>query len=187
MFSRFRQRRRIKTLRPTPIGKLGDAGETAVKAKVRQAGALLKSPLTGRSCVFYSVDLSEWQNGTKTPFLHTTSFAPFYLEDDTGRILVDPSNKVDCELRRKRKEGHSSDYPSEMRGLVLRNELGMLDEYGELRSLSFREFIVVPGDTITALGILRYVIDPEGTGSYREPPRERVLGGDSTHRLLLGH
>lgn len=50
---------------------------------------LLKSP-GGSDCVWWSRRLTAKQDG-KTVIQHTTSSQPFYLEDPTGRCLVDPA------------------------------------------------------------------------------------------------
>ncbi len=112
--------------------------------------------------------------------------APFYVDDTTGKITMDPT-KVEVFLPETLVHGHSSDYLSEHRTLLKRHGFTMVDDYGELRSLSFRETIIAPGDTITALGAVRFEVDPGGAATYREQPRKRVLGSDATHALLLSY
>ena len=175
---------RLRAQRSRALGDLSEKGRAKIKGHVRPGNQLLKAPLTGRDCVFYALDVAEWFNGTKTPLIEEVSKAQFYLDDTTGSIAADPS-EVDFVLQSRLVRGHSSDYLGVHRALLKRHGYGMLDEYGELRSLSFHERIIAPGDEITALGSIRYESDPQGAAGYREQPRKRILGADSKHALLL--
>lgn len=177
---------RLKAQRSRALGDLREAGRAKVTGKVSPGTRLLKAPLTGRECVFYSLDVSEWQNGSKTPLLSETSTSAFYVDDSTGTIAMDPA-QADVYLPATMVHGHSSDYLGQHRTLLKRHDYGMVDEYGELRSLAFRETIIAPGDRITALGTVRYEVDPVGTASYREQPQKRVLGADAKQPLLLSY
>jgi hypothetical protein len=177
---------RLKAHPSCALRNLGDNGRAKITGQVRPGSRLLQAPLTGRPCVFYSLDVSEWFNGSKTPLLEEASKAIFFVDDSTGKIAIDPV-KVEVYLPATLMHGHSSDYLSEHRTLLKRHGFGMLDEYGELRSLTFRETIVAPGHTITALGSVRYESDPTGSASYREQARIRVLGSDAKQPLLLSY
>ena len=176
---------RLNALRRLAIGDLSNQGRVRVRGKAKPGGALLKAPISGRKCVFYAVEIEEWFNGSKTPLFTKTSTAPFHIEDDTGEILLNPDSRVDIDLRKRMERGHSSECPAQVRSLLKRQGYGMVDEYGELRSLNFHEFIVLPDDAITALGTVGHIIDSDGVVSYREPPSQRVLAADSEHALLL--
>ena len=175
---------RLNSQRTCALGELGESGRAKIKAQVHPGGRLLKAPLTGRECVFYDLDVAEWLNGTKTPLLEESSTELFYVDDGTGKVAVDPS-RVEISLPSSLVRGHSSEYPEAHRALLKRHGYGMVDWYGELRSLAFRERVVAPGDTITALGSIRYESDPHGSAGYREQPRKRILGADAKHALLL--
>lgn len=184
MFAEFRHRLRLKSQRHCSLGELGERGRAKVTGHVRPGTKLLKAPLTGRECVFYALDVAEWLNGTKTPLIEEASTALFHVDDTTGNIAMDPS-RVDLVLPSSLVRGHSSDYLAAHRALLKRHGYGMLDEFGELRSLTFHERIIAPGDKITALGSIRYESDPQGSAGYREQPRKHVLGADAKHALLL--
>ena len=52
------------------------------------------SPVTRTSCFFYKVDIEKWQGGRDAPpgWRHVKTDADgikFYLEDSTGKVLVD--------------------------------------------------------------------------------------------------
>lgn len=175
---------RLNAQRNTALGDLGERGHAKVRAVVKPGTTLLKGPLTGRDCVFYFLDIAEWQNGTKTPLLEEASSATFRMDDSTGSVMVDPS-EAQLHIRSRLLRGHSSGYFVQHRDLLRRHGLGMLDEFGELRSLTFRETVIAPGDEITALGVIRFEADPHGVASYREQPTKRVLGGEKRHPLLL--
>lgn len=185
MFLGLHNHLRLKAQRFVALGDLDQRGRAKVKAEVKPGTALVKSPITGRDCVFYSLDVAEWQNGTKTPLIKETSSSSFRMEDTTGSVTVNP-RQAELLLRKRLIRGHSSDYLGQHRALLLRHRLGMLDEYGELRSLTFRETVVAPGDTIIALGEIRMEADPRGVASsYRDQPMGPVLGSGARFALLL--
>lgn len=184
MFAGIRHRFRLNAKATSELGNLGPTGRAKVVGKAAPGKQLLIAPVTGRSCVFYSVEIGEWFNGTKTPLLDEASTEVFRIEDATGHALVDPS-LVQSILKKRRARGHSSEALAEHRILLKRNGLTMLDEYGELRSLAYSETIIAPDDTICVLGAVSQRSDPNGAASYREQPRQTVLGADGDTPLLL--
>ncbi|MCP4445826.1 MAG: hypothetical protein GY811_10855 [Myxococcales bacterium] len=184
MFAGLRLRLRHRAKATSELGNLPQRGLVKVVGKVRAGKTLLKAPITGRSCVFYCVDIGEWSNGSKTPLLSEQSKERFHIEDDTGSVLIDPE-AAQHQLRSHRERGHSSESLNAHRALLKRHDFTMVDEYGELRSLAYQEYIIPPGASISALGAARRQADPMGTASYREMPQQTVIGGDSTEPLLL--
>lgn len=54
-------------------------------------GAPLRAPLTDRPCVGYELRISEHRNDETIELVHEVRWAPFLLDDGTGRALIDPS------------------------------------------------------------------------------------------------
>lgn len=184
MLSAIRHRFRLNAKPACQLGSLKVRGRAKVIGSVTPSAQLLRAPITGRSCVFYWLWLEEWFNGSKTPLLEEQSSELFRIEDATGSALVDPA-RVELNLRGGTQRGHSSEHLEAHRAVLARHGFGMVDEYGELRSMAFREIIVSPGARLCALGSIRQEADPAGTASYREQPTRFVLGSDAEFKLLL--
>lgn len=184
MLAAIRHRFRLNAKPPCPLGSLKLRGRAKVVGTVGPGEHLLSAPITGRSCVFYWLWIEEWFNGGKTPLLNEHSKELFRIADATGSAFIDPA-QVELNVRGGMQRGHSSEYLDAHRSLLKRHGLGMVDDYGELRSMSFREIIVSPGQGLCALGSIRQEADPTGTASYREQPTRLVLGSDAKFKLLL--
>ncbi len=161
MFASLRQRMRVGTRAANEIASLAPATEVKIVGKVGESATQLSAPITGRNCAFYSVRIGEWFNGAKTPLLEEKSAPAFPLTDASGTTQIVPS-AAEAFLRQHRKRGHSSDTRSEHRSLLARDGYGMTDEYGELRSLAYEEFVVLPGDTICVIGTATATTDSAG-------------------------
>lgn len=184
MFARLRNRLRLGSRAATEIGGLPADGRVKVVGKAVPGKQLLTAPITGRSCVFYRVDIGEWFNGTKTPLLSEQSDSTFFVTDATGRALVDPEN-AEILLRRYRETGHSSTFLEEHRALLARHGYTMLDDYGELRSLAFEEYLIPPDAMICVLGRAGRRADPTGSAGYRQQPQQCAIQADSEGFVLL--
>lgn len=91
---------RYRLGRPTPIGDLTpDSGRVVVSGVARRADDVVDAPLSGASCLAYSWRVTELrtQRGLDGSFdtygqggESGRGAVPFLVEDDTGRVLVDP-------------------------------------------------------------------------------------------------
>jgi len=185
MLAGILHRLRLGRLPATSLSSSREKDLVKVRGQAMVGEELLRAPLTGRFCVFYAVEVSEWFNGNKTPLLQASSEARFRLEDQDGNVLVDPRS-ADLYLPTRRVVGHSSECLSQIRALLKSHNLGMLDHYGELRSLAFRESIIAAKDTITVLGTVRLEAHPKGSAGYRDQPQAKILGSRPGQMILLG-
>lgn len=94
-FRGFRFLRRYQTLADTPRTPIRGAAMGFVEVSGAARGnETVASPVTGTPCFFYRVKLDRWRQGSRGGG-HWAAFATdgdgvrFYLEDETGRILVD--------------------------------------------------------------------------------------------------
>ena len=119
-FNGFKSLVRKRLLENIPRSKIGSLalGLVEIAGVARPGESILKAPVSGLDCVFYKD-----QNTLKDGVVKTVySDSPFYLEDSTGKILIDP-NKAE---------------------LLLGNP-----SYSENESL---EWFIEPGDQINILG-----------------------------------
>jgi len=188
MFTGLRHRLRLRAIPESQVSGLspGRRGKVVGKAALATPGSTaLKAPITGRSCVFYLLDIDEWQNGRRSPLLREQSTASFRIEDRVGSAIVEPTH-AQAVLKSGLRRGHNSDFPKEHKALLSQHDLTMLDELGELRSLTFRETIIAPGDAICVLGHVEQRSDPSGAPSYSERPVALILRSQDNVPLLLG-
>lgn len=165
MFGALRQRVQVGGKATSRVADLAVRQDAKLVGLAQPGTALLTAPITGRSCVFYSVTIGEWFNGTKTPLLRETSSAAFRLADTSAAIFVAPlGSEVEVYLRDSRKRGHSSECLDEHRALLARQGFGMLDDYGERRSLAYEEVIVAPNDKICVLGAAEAISESGPSG-----------------------
>ncbi len=171
MLAAFRKRMRLGARAAAPIAGLCPGDRAKVMGRAIPGSALVTAPITGRSCVFYSVQIGEWFNGTKTPLLSEQSSEPFRLADDSGSLYV-AAEGSEIFLHERRMRGHSGESLAEHRTLLARHGYTMLDDYGELRSLAYEEYVILPDDRICVLGEAEASLgDAEG---YRDSHQVRV-------------
>lgn len=164
-------------IKPQPTQGLGDlqlSDEATIRARVALVSNPVLAPITKRPCAFYHLELFEWVNGHKKPFLSESSSSHFVLEDDVTSVMA-LGSAASTHLKTNRDRGHSSDCLPEIRALSRRHGFSMVDEYGELRSLAYDETLVLPGESILAAGNVSSEVDPGGAASYREQPSRLVF------------
>jgi len=176
---------RLRAKATSELGSLDSIGGVKIVGNAQPGTQLLTAPISGRSCVFYSVAIGEWFNGSKTPLLTESSSAMFRIEDGTGEALVNPA-RAQSALKASRKRGHSSERLSEHRALLKRHGYTMLDDYRELRSLAYSETIIAPNDRICIMGaVIRLGSNLNDGAPFREQPQQAVLGSNAEFPLFL--
>ncbi|MEM5869618.1 MAG: GIDE domain-containing protein [Candidatus Aenigmatarchaeota archaeon] len=118
---------------------------------------ILKSPLTQTECVYYkylieelkkSEESSKWviikvgENGTY-----------FYLQDETGSVLVDPKwAEIDLVATFTFESGPGKDPPESVKSFLEANNIRSKDFFGMNKTMRFREFCIRPGDKLYIIG-----------------------------------
>jgi E3 Ubiquitin ligase len=80
----------------TPLSRIHSASIGLVEVTGTPVGPhVLKAPVTGDPCYYYNVRAFQWVETSNNKHqwkrvLDETLFVPFFLEDTTGRVLVDP-------------------------------------------------------------------------------------------------
>jgi len=93
-FSGFRMLRYKRMILDTPLSKIHSASIGLVEIMGNPTGPkTLASPVTGAPCFYYRVQAWQWQESGKNhewkQVLDESSYLPFFLEDSTGRVLID--------------------------------------------------------------------------------------------------
>jgi len=135
-------------------------GLVEVKGKARQFQDLLTSDFARATCVFYHYKVEEYRNSGRSGHWVTlaeySSPQCFYLEDETGKVLVDPARaEFHVHPDRRYSSGlggkDKADFFTalEALGIEAKNFIGFE------KSLRCEEAYIVPGDDLYVLGTAR--------------------------------
>lgn len=92
----FREYRKASLIRNTPTSRIRSMamGLVEVAGTVAQGSNTIESPFTGADCVFYKYQVEEYRRSGKHSRWVTidtgTNGTSFYVDDGTGKVLVDP-------------------------------------------------------------------------------------------------
>jgi hypothetical protein len=148
----FRLLQRKRWIEDTPVSKIAGAAIGPVKIAGRAAGPYtLLSPLSEVDCYYYRAVAWNGQDA-KTEELSSrateTLFTPLFVEDETGRLLIDPRG-AQLEL--------PALYDGRISGSSMtEGERHFLDRHGLSTegSTTVCEYVIQPGDSLLALGTL---------------------------------
>jgi len=96
-FLGFRWLKRKRLIEGTPTSKVRSLamGLAEVNGKVVKGAEILKGPLSQKDCVYYKYTVEEYRRSGKNSHWVTIEQVEkgvhFFLEDDTGAVLVDPA------------------------------------------------------------------------------------------------
>lgn len=156
-FQGFRVWRRLRLIQDTPTSKVRSLALGRVELHGRaEEKAALESPFTSQRCVWYRWKVEEEVESNRRRRWRTLASGdsaawPFYLEDETGRVLVDPRGarvEIDADYRETNPDlsGPASGFLAEQ-GVRTQGFLG----FG--RRLRLSEWHIGPGDTLFVLGL----------------------------------
>src|SRR5579862_9102262 len=93
-FKGFRQYRRYRLICDVPQIPIRSVPMGLVKVRGKATGAqVITSPVSRTPCLFYKVDIEKWKSdqhgGNWSHFATDADGANFYLEDATGKVVID--------------------------------------------------------------------------------------------------
>jgi hypothetical protein len=97
-FKGFATFREYKVIADTPLVPIRSVAMGRVQIHGKAIGEkTLRSPVSNQPCFLYKVDIDRFLSGREgrgrwAPYLTDGGSVKFYLEDDTGKVLVDPQN-----------------------------------------------------------------------------------------------
>ena len=192
-----RIRRLLRRARTIPIRDVRDGQVAKVVGRVRPPGEPLIAPLTGRKCVYWEIEVTEWEGTRARQITRTHDQRDFVIEDGTGRALVATRRsaiaaKIDA--RWARHDDENARAREALRALGIK----AYDGVGAARQLTYSEAVIEVGEQIAASGRCSWESDPDPdpfAGTYRDMPRRLsisagqgevvvVSGGDKESRWL---
>jgi hypothetical protein len=118
---------------------------------------LLKSPFSGKDCVYYRYDIEEQRSDGKRTYWAMIkkgeSCVPFRLRDETGMVMVDctganMSIKVDTVFE----SGIGHDPPRQVLSFLKANRLSNEGFLGINKHMRYTEYFIEPGEKLYILG-----------------------------------
>jgi hypothetical protein len=158
-FHGFRVLQRRRLIRDTPFSKIRSASLGMVEISGLATGPYtMLAPITGRSCFYYRTLVWEWkQRGKSKEWLKIAGecmHLPFFVDDNTGRVLIDPRG-ADLDLHRDFEQEFCDSFfttkepaPQSVRTFLARH--GVLTN----NKIKVEEFCIKPKNALFILGTL---------------------------------
>ena len=154
-FDWFRRKRLMEGIPTSKVRSIAmGLVEIAGKANPK---TLLKGPFSGKECVYYKYTIEEYRREGKhsrwVKLKEGSSDEKFYLEDYTGKVLVDPKEAevdipIDCEIE----SGFGEDPPETIKKFISSVELSYEGFLGLNKTMRYREYHIAPGDNLFIIG-----------------------------------
>lgn len=169
----------------TPASKIRSASLGLVEASGTAQGAFtMPAGITGQACYYYRA--IAWQlrqsgrNREWTQVANESLYVPFFVQDSTGQLLVDPQG-ADLDLQRNFKDEFDTSFFSSDRDMLPENVARFLARNGVSLTQNTRveEYCIKPDHPLFVFGTLRQ-------NSYRTSwtPGPHVPSGTSFHAQL---
>ncbi len=158
-FRGFRMLQYKRLILNTPFSKIRSASIGLVEINGTPIGPqTLSAPITGESCYYYRARAWQWKDSGKSGSWHLVvdegSFVPFFLEDSTGKVLINPQG-ADLDVHRSFKDEVSasmfrkgSPIPQNIQDFVLWRGIVPTDR------IRLEEQIIRPGYPLFVFGTL---------------------------------
>ena len=176
------QRRRL--ILDTPFSKIRSASMGMVEVSGQAVGPYtMVAPVTARPCYYYRTLVWEWmQSGKSKQWVKVAGecmHLPFFVDDNTGRVLVDPRG-ADLDLHRDFEQEFSDSFFT-TKEPVPDNVRGFLARHGVVTSNKIRveEYCIKPKNSLFILGTLA-----ENPGIEVRP--QPVQDSEATHSFAGG-
>ncbi len=154
---RLLQRRRL--ILDTPFSKIRSASMGMIEVSGQAVGPYtMVAPITGRACYYYRTLVWEWkQSGKNKNWVKVAGecmHLPFFIDDNTGRLLVDPRG-ADLDLHCDFKEEFCDSFFS-TKDAAPANVHSFLSRHGIVTSnkIKVEEYCIKPKNSLFLLGTL---------------------------------
>ena len=158
-FNGFRRLQRRHVILDTPVSKIRSASLGMVKLSGLAVGPYtVVAPITERPCYYYRSVVWEWKrNGRKNEWVKVAAecmHVPFFLDDNTGKVMVDPRG-AELDLHRDFQQEFSDslftakeEVPPSVRMLLLRHGVCTTNK------IKVEEFCIKPKTSLFVLGTI---------------------------------
>jgi hypothetical protein len=158
-YSGFRMLQRRRLILDTPLSKIRSASMGIVEISGLATGPYtINAPITGRECFYCRTQVWEWkQKGRSKGWVSAASqctYVPFFVDDNTGRLLVDPRG-ADLDLHCDFKEEFNTSFFSSA-DIAPGSVNAFLSRHGVVtdNKLKVEEYCIKPKNSLFILGTL---------------------------------
>lgn len=179
------RKRLIESIPTSPVRSLA-VGLVEVSGRAKPERTLLRAPFSGMPCVLYSYSVEERRESGKHARWETiakgTSGEPFFVEDETGKVLVVP---FDAQLilpeNRTARSNSFGTLPDET--LVGLAQLGIsADGWFGQKTLRCSESRILPEETVYVLGTAS---ENRGTADSADNSARLYIGSSRDHEFII--
>lgn len=141
-------------------------------------GTTRPGPFTGKDCIYYFYTIEEHRRQGKNSrwvTIKKEEYRPeFYVQDDTGKILVNPEGaQINVPRDYEYNSGLLNDPPALVKEFLKASDISHDSFLGLNKRMRYREYLVEPGDAV-------YVM-----GSAEDDPVIAHTADDHTSRLII--
>ena len=156
----FMTLRRKRLIENTPTSKVRSLamGFSEVSGEaLPRGGNLLKSPFSGKDCLYYRYEVEEYRRSGKRSRWVTikkgSKWVLFHVKDDTGEVVVDPAGaEVDIPIDFTTEPGGEKSVSPVLAEFMNQEGLKLTGFLGFSKKLRFSEYFIAPGDKLFVLG-----------------------------------
>jgi len=156
-FRMLSHKRLIENIPTSKIRSLA-LGLVEIKGKaVAEEGSVRCSPFTGKDCIYYFFRVEEHRRQGKNSKWVTVKkgeYRPeFYVQDDTGKVLVDPAGAdINVPKDFEYNSGLLNDPPAQVKEFLKANDISHDSFLGLNKRMRYREYLIEPRDTVYIMG-----------------------------------
>lgn len=185
---RWRKQQQLIEAIPTSKARSVAIGQAELAGKVLAPKKTLVAPFSGKECAYYRCTIEEYRRQGKSSrwvIVHAkSSTQPFYLEDDTGKVLVDPEGAeldVPKSLEFSSSWGKDPDHRivAYLKGIDLEFE----GVFGANKSMRYTEYLLVDGQPIYVMGYAGKNPDVKSSVKNEETIMVQKSGADATFMI----
>ena len=179
------RKRLIESIPTSPVRSLA-VGLVEVSGSARPERAPLRAPFSGLPCVLYSYTVEQRRQSGKENAWQTiakgTSAEPFYVQDETGRVLVVP---FDAELilpdKRTTRSNWTGSLPQETILGLLKLGVAVDGWFGE-KTIRCSEAFILPEERVYVMGTAQ---EQRGTGGGTENSAQLYIGSSRDNQFII--
>lgn len=180
--------RRLEEAKPWSLAELPEDTFGKVVGATRPVGETLTAPISGRPCVFYEVTVRQDHGKSSSTIVHELRGVPFFLEDGSGRALVDPRGADVVLTQDFSSSSGSFDDATPVEEAFLQRHGKESKGWMFNKSLTYKESVIEIGETVAVLGAGVREPDPDAlpAADYRSalPTRLRLTNARD-HKLVI--
>jgi hypothetical protein len=156
-FISFRKKRLVENIPTSKIRSIAMGLVEITGQVILISGRVFKSPFTEKDCVYYQFTIEEYRQSGKNAHWVTIKKGEqrtvFYLKDDTGMVLVDPTGaSIQATKDFECQSGLGRDPPESVIRFLSSQNIAFEGFLGANKTMRYRETFIAPNDSLYIMG-----------------------------------